>query len=104
MGFLPLFFMASTLFGELEPGRHRVGFEQVESFDYSRPFGAEGESRARPITMSIWYPADGAAAEAQPVTFGRYVDGGDGRESFRARLATYGFSLSPLELEALVSF
>lgn len=80
-----------------------MGFEQVESFDFSRPFGAEGEGRARPITMSIWYPADGAGAESRPVTFGRYVDGADGRESFRARLATYGFALSPVELEALFS-
>jgi len=95
--------MVSTLWGELEPGPHKVGFEQIESFDYSRPFRAEGETRARPITMSIWYPAEGAAAEARPLTFGRYVDGGDGRESFRERLSTYGFSLSPLELEALFS-
>ena len=103
MSYLPLLLLASALWGELEPGPHGVGFEQVESHDYSRPFRAEGDQRARPITMSIWYPADGPAAEARPVTFGRYVDGGDGRESFRDRLVTYGFSLSPLELEALVS-
>jgi len=103
VNFLPLLLSAATIWSELEPGPYRVGFEQVESYDYSRPFRVEGESRARAITMSIWYPADGVAAEAPPVTFGRYLDGADGREGFRARLTTYGFSLSPLELEALFS-
>ncbi len=103
MSFLPLLLAAAALWGELEPGPHPVGFEQIESYDYSRPFRAEGDPRARPITMSIWYPADRAAAEARPVTFGRYVDGADGRESFRERLATYDFSLSPVELEVLFS-
>ncbi len=80
-----------------------MGFEQLESFDYSRPFRAEGENRARPITMSIWYPADVTTGDRRPLTFGRYLDGADGRESFRARLATYGFPLSPTEIDALVS-
>ena len=78
-----------------------VGFEQLESFDYSRPFRAEGEHRSRPITMSIWYPAQ--TDDERPVRYGRYLDGADGRESFQARLATYGYSLSPAELEALFS-
>jgi dienelactone hydrolase len=37
------------------------------------------------------------------VTFGRYADGADGRESLRARLGTYGFPLSEASLEALFS-
>jgi dienelactone hydrolase len=93
--------LAAALWGGLEAGPHGVGFEQIESFDYSRPFRAEGEKRARPITMSIWYPA--AATDASPLKFGRYIDGADGREDFRARLTTYGFSLSEAELDALVS-
>jgi dienelactone hydrolase len=101
---LLLLLSASALWSELDPGPHSVGFEQLESYDYSRPFRvAEGGIRARPITLSIWYPADEDAAEARPVTFGRYVDGADGRESFKARLAAYGFSLSPLDHEALLS-
>jgi dienelactone hydrolase len=103
VSFLPLLLSAAALWGELDPGPHPVGFEQIESFDYSRPFRDEGDNRARPITMSIWYPADGAADEVRPLTFGRYVDGADGRESFRARLASYGFPLSPVELETLLS-
>ena len=103
MSFLSLLLAAPTLWGGFEPGPHPVGFEQVEAFDHSRPFGAEGESRARPVTMSIWYPADVAAAEARPLTFGRYVDGADGRDLFRTRLATYGFSFSETELDALFS-
>jgi dienelactone hydrolase len=99
---LQLLLSAAALSGQLERGPHLVGFEQVESFDYSRPFRAEGELRARPITMSVWYPAeDGSDAGARPLTFGRYVDGADGRESLRTRLATYGFRLSEPELEAL---
>ena len=93
--------LAVALWGGLEPGPHGVGFEQIESFDYSRPFRAEGDHRARPITMSIWYPA--SSSDASALKFGRYIDGADGRENFRARLATYGFALSAEELDALLS-
>lgn len=93
--------LSASLWGGLEAGPHGVGFEQIESFDYSRPFRAEGDDRARPITMSIWYPA--SATEASPLKFGRYIDGADGRERFRERLTTYGFSLSDAELDALIS-
>ena len=101
MVFLALLLSAPALSGQLEPGPHRAGFEQVELFDYSRPFGAEGASRARPITLSLWYPAE--PTDARPLTFGRYVDGADGRGSFRTRVATYGFSLSEAELDELFS-
>jgi dienelactone hydrolase len=80
-----------------------VGFEQIEAYDHSRPFRTEGETRARPITMSIWYPAEPPGSGARPLTFGRYVDGADGRESFRSRIATFGFPLAPPEVEALFS-
>ncbi len=103
MSFLAAALSAAALWGGLEPGPHGVGFEQIESFDYSRPFRAEGEHRARPITMSIWYPGPALSSDASPLRFGRYVDGADGRENFRARLATYGFSLSESELEGLFS-
>ncbi len=101
MSFPALLLSLPALWVQPEPGPHRAGFEQVELFDYSRPFGAEGERGPRPVTMSIWYPAEGA--EARPLTFGRYVDGADGRESFRGRLATYGFPLSDAELDGLLS-
>ncbi|MGH9320379.1 MAG: hypothetical protein ACRD3V_10920, partial [Vicinamibacteria bacterium] len=100
MSLLALALSLSALWGDLESGPYRVGFEQVESFDHSRPFRLTEETRARPITMSIWYPAESSESSAA-VTFGRYVDGADGREAFTRRLVTYGFSLSMAELEAL---
>jgi dienelactone hydrolase len=103
VSFFPILLSAATLWGDLEAGPHLVGFEQLESFDYSRPFRAEGDDRARPITMSIWYPAAAQRDDEQPLRYGRYLDGADSRESFKARLATYGYSLSPAELEALFS-
>jgi dienelactone hydrolase len=97
-----LLFSASTLWGWLEGGPYEVGFEQVEAFDHSRPFRSEGDHRARPITLSIWYPAERSASAARPLPFARYADGADGRESLKERLASYGFALSPEELSALL--
>ncbi len=93
--------LSAVLWGGLEAGPHAVGFEQIESFDYSRPYRVEGDHRARPITMSIWYPA--SATDSPSLRFGRYIDGADGRENFRTRLNTYGFSLSESELDTLIA-
>ena len=80
--------LAASLWGNLEPGPHAVGFTQLERYDASRPFrtartldGAprSGE-RARPIRVSIWYPA--AASDAKPLTFGDYVDMAAGESRF----------------------
>ena len=70
----------SPLWGNLEPGPHAVGFTQWERRDHSRSFRTardlEGRprpgERARPIKMSIWYPA--RPSNAKPLTFGDYVD------------------------------
>jgi dienelactone hydrolase len=53
--------------------------------------------------MSIWYPSESPGADERPLQFGRYLDGADGRESFQTRLASFGFSLPPSELETLFS-
>jgi dienelactone hydrolase len=92
---------APVLWGGLDPGPHTIGFEQVEVFDYSRPFRLEGEHRARPITLSIWYPAESAPSGLRPLSFGRYVDGADGRESFQSMASSFGLTLSRSELEKL---
>ena len=72
--------LAATLWGNLEPGPHAVGFKQLERSDASRPYRAaksldgtprSGE-RARPIHIYIWYPAE--SSSAKPLTFGDYVD------------------------------
>jgi chlorophyllase-like protein len=72
--------LAATLWGNLEPGPHAVGFQHIERYDASRPYRSaktlEGTprsgERARPINLYIWYPAE--ASNATPLTFGDYVD------------------------------
>ena len=72
--------LAATLWGNLEPGPHAVGFQHIERYDASRPYRSarsldgtprSGE-RARPINLYIWYPAE--SSNATPLTFGDYVD------------------------------
>jgi hypothetical protein len=64
--------------GQLEPGPHAVGFRVFERYDRSRVFrfprdlegrAREGE-RARPIQVSVWYPAEAAG---QRMTWGEYL-------------------------------
>ncbi len=100
--------LAATLWGNLEPGPHAVGFTQWERSDASRPYRTardlEGRpragERARPIRMSIWYPA--MPSDAKPLTFGDYVDmiGAEGRvgaisdeEKRNGENALFGFPL-----------
>ena len=71
----------SSLWGRLEPGPYAVGFRQLERYDYSRAYrparGLDGKprpgERARPMRISIWYPASGVPAAAKPLAFGDYV-------------------------------
>jgi pimeloyl-ACP methyl ester carboxylesterase len=72
--------LAQSLWGTLEPGPYTPGYTQSERYDYSRPYRTaltldgkprEGE-RARPIRISVWYPAQ--KTDAKTLTFGDYVD------------------------------
>jgi dienelactone hydrolase len=92
---------ASPLWVGLEPGPYRVGFEQMELHDYSRPYRST-EIRARPITLSIWYPAAEVPEGTAPLEFRRYV-GSAAEDDFRRRLSTYGFKLSSDEIESLLA-
>lgn len=86
-GMLGAFVLAASLWGNLEAGPHAIGFTQLQRFDASRPYRSarrldgtpRGGERARPIEVSIWYPAV-ASAGAQPLTFGDYVAMDDGGE------------------------
>jgi dienelactone hydrolase len=71
---------AQSSWGQLEAGPYAAGFTQLERYDSSRPYRSartlggkprEGE-RARPIHVSIWYPAK--ASGATPLTLSDYVD------------------------------
>ncbi len=68
------------VWGELEPGKHAIGFKTVEEFDYSRIFRpkhdylgnpVEGE-RHRPVQACIWYPAI-ADSNAIRMTYAEYA-------------------------------
>ncbi len=71
---------SSPAWGELQPGPHDVGFRVLELHDHSRPYfpkpsaASDGEGlRARPLQLSIWYPAASDTA-APRLTFGDYVE------------------------------
>jgi dienelactone hydrolase len=73
--------LAASLWGNLEAGPHAAGYAQLARYDASRPYRTartldgtprKGE-RARPIVISVWYPAS-VAPDAKPLTFGDYVD------------------------------
>ncbi len=80
------------LAGELAPGPHPVGFEILETYDRTRTFrdavDARGEprpgERARPVQISLWYPAAPAPGR-DPMRFGGYVEATAGESDFRAR-------------------
>jgi tetratricopeptide (TPR) repeat protein len=72
-------FQKPEVWGALEPGQYAIGFKTLEKYDYSRSFQPkydyfgkplEGE-RARPIQISIWYPAR-ESADAIAMTYGEY--------------------------------
>jgi dienelactone hydrolase len=118
-----LFLTVPAYWDGLDPGPFRAGFERIEGRDYSRPYRlartdapgssrtsgeTEGETnadaRARPIHMSIWYPA---RAEASPqevaVTFGDYVGDEEERRRLAERLKTYGFDFAPSKIGDILS-
>jgi len=74
--------LAASLWGNLEPGPHAVGFTQLERYDASRPYRTartlDGVPRAgergRPIRVSVWYPAAASDSGTHMLTFGDYVD------------------------------
>jgi dienelactone hydrolase len=57
------------LWGPLDPGPHPVGFRVVTARDSSRRLAGTG--RARPIQISLWYPA--AVAGPDTLAYGDYV-------------------------------
>jgi dienelactone hydrolase len=73
--------LLSVLWGQLQPGPHAVGYARQDRYDRSRPYRtaktldgkARTGERARPIRISIWYPA--RASSAKPLTFGDYLRG-----------------------------
>lgn len=98
---------APASWGELEPGPFRAGFERIEDLDYSRPYrtsATDATDRARPIHMSIWYPASrDPSPDEVPLTFRAYVGGEAERGNFEVRLGNYGFSFTPAEVEEILS-
>lgn len=94
------FAATSPFWGQLQPGPHRVGFETVEVLDYSRPFHSAGPHRARPIALSIWYPAASDASGAR-IPFAHYV-GETGRDTFVERLHLTGLAASSTEVDAIL--
>ena len=96
-----LFVALSPFWAGLEPGDFDVGYEHAALRDYARPFRVQGEDRARPIELSIWYPAR-AREDAEPLPYRRYVEGSE-REALVLRLGASGHSLSETDLERIIS-
>jgi tetratricopeptide (TPR) repeat protein len=78
----------SPLWGDLIPGPYAVGFRQLEQYDFSRVHrlarDLEGRprtgERARPIRVSIWYPAE--PSQRPPLTWRDYAAMVAGEERF----------------------
>lgn len=69
------------LWGSLQPGKYRVGFQSHWEFDYARTYQmtfadkttyADGKA-PRPILVNIWYPAE-PVEEMQPMKHRQYLD------------------------------
>jgi dienelactone hydrolase len=68
---------ARPLWGSLEPGPFAVGFRVVYQLDRSRVWGptpdsAAGGELARPVRISVWYPARPGTADTR-MRYGDYV-------------------------------
>ncbi len=96
-----LFVALSPFWAGLEPGDFDVGYEHAALRDYARPFQAEGEDRARPIELSIWYPAR-AREDGEPLPLRRYVEGSD-PDALVLRLSASGHRLSEADVEYVVA-
>lgn len=55
---------ASTLWGDLKPGRYQVGYKTIYAYDLSRPSlpveseKAKSINRGRQMQINVWYPAE----------------------------------------------
>jgi dienelactone hydrolase len=105
----PLAFAATPAsWGPLQPGPYAVGYRLLDRYDYTRPFWAartlDGQprkaERARPMRISVWYPAQPSNAPA--MTLGDYIDwmGAENRivpiadeQKREARATLYAFPL-----------
>jgi pimeloyl-ACP methyl ester carboxylesterase len=71
----------SPLWGDLEPGPYRVGFQALYRLDgtrsyFAQPGGEEGAAttlQGRPVRIMVWYPASDRGV-GEPLTFGDYLD------------------------------
>src|SRR5215212_6691649 len=79
----------SPLWGGLKPGPYAVGFRVLWKYDYSRTWKPEvdykgnplsGEA-ARPVRISVWYPAQ-KSAQASPMPYSGYLHIGVPDQSF----------------------
>ena len=68
-----------ALWGELGPGQHAVGYRVLYALDHSRVWNVVPDTLspspqefARPVRISVWYPA-AAAADAGVMTYGEFL-------------------------------
>src|SRR5437899_11919706 len=68
------------IWGPLQPGPYAVGYRLLDRYDYTRPYWIPRDlqgrlrtfERARPMRISVWYPATPSNALAVPL--GDYID------------------------------
>src|SRR4051794_22319803 len=76
----PLFAATPATWGHLQKGPYAVGYKLLDQYDYTRPYWTaadlEGKprtiERARPMRISVWYPAK--ESNAPFMTMGDYLD------------------------------
>jgi len=69
-----------TTWGQLEKGPYAVGYKVLDRYDYTRPYWTARDldgkprtiERARPMRISVWYPA--APSSAPFMKLGDYID------------------------------
>jgi hypothetical protein len=69
----------SAFWGNLKSGKHGVGFQILEQYDYGRPYKRKKDyegnlisgERGRPLQISIWYPAK--AGQSASMTLADFV-------------------------------
>ncbi|HYI11556.1 MAG TPA: hypothetical protein VEK57_21040 [Thermoanaerobaculia bacterium] len=87
---------ASTLWGDLKPGPHAVGFKGFPLRDATRTArpGSDAGDRSQTLMVSVWYPAQRVAG-ATPMTFDDYgrFERYDPVTLVDASLATLGWRL-----------
>ena len=67
------------MWGSLERGPYAVGYQQIDRYDYTRPYWTARDldghartiERARPMRISVWYPAK--ESDAPALTLGDFV-------------------------------